>query len=41
MRPLMKFKGNRLSKRMAQWFSAYFQPTIRIVHFFDASLIAR
>ena len=26
---------------MAKWFNAAFQPTIGIVHFFDASWIAR
>jgi hypothetical protein len=38
---LMRFKGNRPSKRMAKWFNACFQPTIGIVHLFDASAIAR
>ena len=32
--------GLRPSNTMAKWFSAAFQPTIGIVHFFDASWIA-
>src|SRR3954468_17365224 len=34
------FEGMRPSKRTAKWFSACFQPTMGIVHFFDASLMA-
>ena len=40
-RQLLSFAGMRPSNRMAKWFSAAFQPTIGIVHFFDASWIAR
>jgi hypothetical protein len=41
VRQWMRFGGIRPSKRMAKWFRACFQPGIGIVHFFDASLIAR
>ena len=34
-------RGRRPSNTMAKWFRAAFQPTIGIVHFFDASWIAR
>ena len=33
--------GMRPLNKMAKWFRACFQPTIGIVYFFDASLIAR
>jgi hypothetical protein len=33
--------GRRLSNLIAKWFSASFQPLIGIVHFFDASWIAK
>ena len=37
----LPFGGSRSSNMIAKWFKAAFQPTIGIVHRFDASWIAR
>src|SRR5262249_4008312 len=39
-RQSLNFEGMRPSKRTAKWFRACFQPTMGIVHFFDAWRIA-